>query len=178
MAPYTFILLPDDSSLYSQEGQVSSPQGDAGVDIPTPADVVVPPGEVVLVDLGVKAVCMKEMHTPGGGHSTAWAYRMVPRSSISKTPLMMANSEGIIDAGYRGSLKAAVRNVTSEEYTIKKGTALFQLVFPDLSPYSYDVVKAGSETAELFFGEGATARGAGGFGSTGASGSAGAAETG
>ena len=35
-------------------------------------------------------------------------FYVYPRSSISKTPLRMANSVGIIDSGYRGNLKFAV----------------------------------------------------------------------
>ena len=34
-------------------------------------------------------------------------YYLYPRSSISKTPLILANSVGIIDSGYRGNIKAA-----------------------------------------------------------------------
>jgi dUTPase len=36
-------------------------------------------------------------------------YNMHPRSSISKTPLMLANHTGIVDSGYRGSLIGAFR---------------------------------------------------------------------
>jgi len=36
------------------------------------------------------------------------AYYLYPRSSISKTPLRMANSVGIIDSGYRGNIMAKV----------------------------------------------------------------------
>lgn len=36
------------------------------------------------------------------------AYYLYPRSSISKTPLRMANSVGIIDSGYRGKIMAKV----------------------------------------------------------------------
>ena len=39
----------------------------------------------------------------------------IPRSSIAKTPLMLANSVGIIDAGYRGNLIAAVKYVPTFE---------------------------------------------------------------
>ena len=38
------------------------------------------------------------------------SYYLVPRSSISNTPFIMANSIGIIDAGYRGFIKAKIRN--------------------------------------------------------------------
>ncbi len=36
------------------------------------------------------------------------AYWMLPRSSISKTTMRLANSVGLIDAGYRGQIMAAV----------------------------------------------------------------------
>lgn len=86
-------------------------------------------------------------------------YRLVPRSSISKTPLMMANSEGIIDRTYRGLLKAPVRNmVFNDAYEITEGTRLFQIVAPDLGHIRE--VRLVDSLPE-------TQRGEGGFGSTG-----------
>lgn len=35
---------------------------------------------------------------------------------------------GLIDAGYRGELMAAVDNIKSEPFTVKKGDRLFQAV--------------------------------------------------
>jgi dUTP pyrophosphatase len=71
----------------------------------------------------------------------------------------MKNSVGLIDAGYRGELLAAVDSRTSE-YTCSKGTRLFQLSSPDLLPWDdiriVDTIPGGP-----------TLRGAGGFGSTG-----------
>ena len=37
-------------------------------------------------------------------------YYSYPRSSISKTPLLLANNVGIIDSGYRGNIKVAFDN--------------------------------------------------------------------
>lgn len=91
------------------------------------------------------------------------AYRLIPRSSISKTPLMMHNSEGIIDRGYRGPIMGKVVNLdylfNRYEYTVKSGTRLFQIVAADLDPIRVKVIADISETE--------TDRGAGGFGSTG-----------
>lgn len=86
-------------------------------------------------------------------------YRLVPRSSICKTPLMMSNSEGIIDRTYRGLIKAPVRNmVLNEAYEITEGTRLFQIVAPDLGHIrEIRIVDSLPETE----------RGEGGFGSTG-----------
>ena len=88
-------------------------------------------------------------------------YYLFPRSSISKTPLLMANSVGIIDKDYRGNIMAKVRmiplNDTQDKYLVEAGTRLFQLCTPDLSPFKIKVVDNLSVTS----------RGEGGFGSTG-----------
>lgn len=86
------------------------------------------------------------------------SYLLVPRSSISKTPLLMANSIGIIDTGYRGEIIAAVYNTSSEPYIIDAGTRLFQIIAPNLQTFDVEIVNELSETK----------RGTGGFGSTGA----------
>jgi dUTP pyrophosphatase len=90
------------------------------------------------------------------------AYWMLPRSSISKTPLRLANSVGLIDAGYRGMLLAAVDNRGAEPFTVRNGDRLFQISTPDLLPF--DDIRIVDEIPG-----GATLRGSGGFGSTGVS---------
>ena len=86
-------------------------------------------------------------------------YYSYPRSSISKTPLMLANSVGIIDSGYRGEIIGAFRNLSSSNYTIEKHSRLLQICAPDLRPIHVELVD------EPFFNT--TERGSGGFGSTG-----------
>ena len=56
---------------------------------------------------------------------------LIPRSSIYKTGLMMANSVGIIDKSYRGELKAPVWSMTGDT-KVKYGDRLFQIVAPDM----------------------------------------------
>jgi len=92
------------------------------------------------------------------------AYVIYPRSSISKTPLMLANHTGIIDAGYRGSLIGAFRwlrggSASPEAYVVEKNTRLAQICHPTLCPI-YVVIVYENELSS-------TERGAGGFGSTG-----------
>ena len=84
-------------------------------------------------------------------------FYVVPRSSISKTPLRMSNSVGIIDSGYRGEIMGSVDNIGKNQYIVQPGDRLFQIVSADLSPFSVEVVKELSTTE----------RGRGGFGSTG-----------
>jgi len=86
------------------------------------------------------------------------AYLMLPRSSLSKTPLRLANSVGLIDAGYRGTLLAAVD--VQACHTVADKTRLFQIASPDLLPFDQILI-----VPEIPGGP--TIRGTGGFGSTG-----------
>lgn len=65
---------------------------------------------------------------------------MFPRSSISKSPLRLANSIGLIDSGYTGELKAAFHNTGKSPFTLRKGDRYVQLVRSDLGPINMEVV--------------------------------------
>jgi dUTP pyrophosphatase len=84
------------------------------------------------------------------------SWLIFPRSSISKTPLRLANSIGLIDAGYRGEILAAVDNIRGEDYTVKAGDRLVQAV----------AFNGGSISIKIVESLDATSRGEGGFGST------------
>ena len=120
--------------------------GDAGLDLYVLEDIQFDPNETKAIKLGISC-------EPEDGK----AYYLFPRSSISKTPLRMANSIGLIDGGYRGEIIAMCDNIKSEPYTAEKGQRLFQLVATDSSPIHFELV----EELEM------TTRGTGGFGSTG-----------
>ena len=64
----------------------------------------------------------------------------MPRSSISKTPPRLCNAIGLIDAGYRGEIMAAVDNIKQESYEVEKGQRLFQLVSMDGGPVYFELV--------------------------------------
>jgi dUTP pyrophosphatase len=72
---------------------------------------------------------------------------------------MLANHTGIIDAGYRGYLIGAFRNLYADPYKVEKHTRLLQVCHPTLCPIH--VVLVNEEDLST------TARGEGGFGSTG-----------
>lgn len=121
-------------------------QGDAGLDLYAPEEITFQPGET-------KAIKLQISCEPEDGK----AYYLFPRSSISKTPLRMSNSIGLIDGGYRGEIMAMCDNIKDFEYTVEKGQRLFQLVATDSSPIEYEIKSELSDTT----------RGTGGFGSTG-----------
>jgi len=132
-------------------------EGDSGLDIFFPNDIVIPGKMMVLVDLEIQCEALSGDGNEGRRPRSFYLY---PRSSISKTPLRMANSVGIIDAGYRGNLKVAVDNISDEGYTVSKGQRLFQICAPDLGPIDLEMVEELS----------ASSRGSRGFGSTGGTG--------
>ena len=76
-----------------------SRRGDAGYDFFMPADLGLRQGWRVTVDTGI---CMEEGDIPEG-----YVMLLFPRSgSGSKFGLALANTVGVIDSGYRDSIKA------------------------------------------------------------------------
>ena len=130
--------------LYENHGHFHD--GDAGLDLFVIDSLTVEPGETAII----KSYIACE-NTQGN------SYFLMPRSSISKTPLRQCNSVGLIDGSYRGEIMAAVDNVKNEPYTVESGQRLFQLVAMDGSPIHIELVSKLTETG----------RGEGGFGSTG-----------
>ena len=128
----------------------------AGFDLLMPSDSIIPANTLTaakLVPLDIKCEMVDENNTP-------ISYCMYARSSISKTPLMLANHVGVIDSGYRGILMAAFRNLDLlSDFKIEKNTRLVQITHPNLRPVFVKIV----DESELSN----TSRGSGGFGSTG-----------
>lgn len=141
------ILVSDTTAIefYTRPGKDTT-QGNSGYDLHVPGDIVIPPRSVVFVNHGVVAVA----HGGSG-------FYLYPRSSISRTPLRLANSVGIIDPSYRGCIIAALENTSDTEYRISRGDRLVQLCLPDLRPFNVNITDVVTETT----------RGSGGFGSTG-----------
>jgi dUTP pyrophosphatase len=89
----------------------------------------------------------------------ATGYYMYPRSSLSKTPLRLANSVGIIDSGYRGNLIGMFDCLSSLQ--VPQYSKLIQICAPGLEPIFVTIVDTVEELGLD------TVRGEGGFGSTG-----------
>ena len=81
-----------------------------------------------------------------------------PRSGLAfKAGITCLNSPGTIDADYRGEVKVILINLGAEDFTIRRGERIAQLL---ISPVIQARWAEGVSLDE-------TARGAGGFGSTG-----------
>ena len=123
--------------------------GDAGLDLASTVDAEIGPGERTMLPTGV-AVAIPEGH----------AGLVLPRSGLaSKQGLTLANSPGLIDAGYRGELTCAVVNLDpTTPVRISRGERIAQLVIVPIAAVRPEWAE------ELPVSE----RGTGGFGSTGA----------
>ena len=125
--------------------------GDSGIDLYIVNELIVDPFKVGTIDFEIQCE-MYNLET-----NTLSSYYLVPRSSIANTDFQLANSIGIIDAGYRGNIKAKVRNFNpSESNTLNPLSSYFQIIAPDLKPIKINIVNNLSTTT----------RADGGFGST------------
>lgn len=118
----------------------------AGMDFYQPESVVVEPHQTQYVTLGLA------MEIPKG-----YMLMLAPRSSMSKTPLVIPNSFGVIDADYRGEIKGIFKNTSDDAYLIQKGDRLLQGILVPVGALKLLEVDELTETV----------RGAGGIGSTG-----------
>jgi dUTP pyrophosphatase len=123
--------------------------GDAGLDLASSVDAEVGPGERAMIPTGV-AVAIPDGH----------AGLVLPRSGLaSREGLTLANSPGLIDAGYRGEVTCAVVNLDRHRpVSIKRGDRIAQLVIMPV-----EMVEPSWSEGELP----PSQRGEGGFGSTG-----------
>lgn len=81
-----------------------------------------------------------------------------PRSGLAaKYGITVANAPGTIDADYRGEIKVILVNLSKEEFVIKPGERVAQMVIAKYQQVQWSVVDKLDETL----------RGEGGFGSTG-----------
>lgn len=80
-----------------------------------------------------------------------------PRSSIHKTQCRLSNSVGVIDAGYRGEIKAVFDTFPTSDETYNVGDRAAQLI---ILPYPNIEFEEAEELSP-------TERGTGGYGSTG-----------
>jgi dUTP pyrophosphatase len=123
----------------------------AGADIrasfPEKKNFTIKPGQRALIPTGLS------MEIPAG-----YEVQVRPRSGLSlKSPLMIVNSPGTIDADYRGEVCIIVGNFGTEDYVIEHGLRVAQLIVCPVYQGHY------TEVGDLSV----TARGSGGFGSTG-----------
>ena len=147
------------SSLYPI-GLYNRSDNNAGFDVYNAANMHVG-HECELIPLGLVARLIKVEQMPHGSSNDYLKsdshFMLMPRSSIYKSGLVMANSIGVIDKSYRGELKAPVWSIKGTS-NVSYGERLFQIVAPDMGWIRH--VRLVESLPE-------TMRGADGFGSSG-----------
>ena len=121
--------------------------GDAGMDVYSAEDHILQPGERKILSTGLKFEIPEE-----------YEIQVRPRSGhAAKHGVTVLNSPGTLDYQYRGVLGVMLINHGKEDFEVKRGERIAQIVFNKF------------ETAELIEVDelSETIRGAGGFGSTG-----------
>lgn len=161
MQEIVFLIKPENEEVKSlYENHSTYHEGDSGLDLFIIKDQVIKANSVELIDLRISCQLQcKNLSCEGSALKEVTkylSYNMYSRSSISKTPLRLANGVGLIDKGYTGTLKAALHNTSNTDFTIKKGERYVQLARPDLGEISFKLVNELRNTS----------RGSGGFGST------------
>lgn len=123
--------------------------GSAGMDLRafTESDIILKPGERKLIPTGLF------IELPDG-----YEAQLRPRSGMAfRHGITLPNSPATIDSDYRGEIKIALINLSSEDFTIKTGDRIAQMVIAKYEKATWTLTDDLSETK----------RGAGGFGHTG-----------
>ena len=111
------------------------------------SDIVIAPGERALVPTGL------HMALPVG-----YEAQVRPRSGLAyKHGVTVLNSQGTIDADYRGDVGVILINHGDSDFVVQSGDRIAQLVVAQYASFTWDAVTDLSDTA----------RGEGGFGHTG-----------
>ena len=121
--------------------------GDAGADLYSVEEVTIPAGERRDVGTGLA------LAIPAG-----FGGFVQPRSGLAfKHGIMVVNSPGLIDAGYRGEVRVSLYNSGGEPFRIQTGERIAQLVVQRVEQPEFSLTEDLSGTT----------RGEGGFGSSG-----------
>lgn len=118
---------------------------DAGLDLLSPINKIIPAHGNAIIDTGVH-IQLKE--------NTAGFLKSKSGLNVNHD----ITSEGVIDVGYTGSIVVKLYNHGNEDYIVKRGDKITQLVIMNIDiPETLNVVKEFEQTD----------RGSNGFGSTG-----------
>ncbi|MGL4797432.1 MAG: dUTP diphosphatase [Paraclostridium sp.] len=122
-------------------------KGDAGMDLYSIEEVVIPKSETRLIKTGISIELPK------------WTEAQVrPRSGLAlKHSVTVLNSPGTIDEGYRGEIGVILINHGKEDFIVNKHMKIAQMVIKPIYEINIEEVKDLSNSD----------RGEGGFGSTG-----------
>ncbi len=124
---------------------VYSHPGDAGADLRSSEDVVIPSRGKLLISTGIR------LKLPPGHVGLIW-----PRSGLAVKHSLDCGA-GVVDSEYRGEVKVLLFNHSDEDFPVKTGDRIAQFIVQKFERVDFIPVDSLEETA----------RGGNGFGSTG-----------
>lgn len=122
-------------------------EDDSGADVCSTIDYELQPSEIKAIPTGLK------FELPKG-----FEIQVRPRSGLALNyGIILPNSPGTIDTGYRGELKIILMNLGKKAFHIKEGQRIAQIIISPQHSADFHIVKKVRKSE----------RGTGGFGSTG-----------
>lgn len=119
-------------------------EGDAGMDLFSTQEFILKPKHRAIIGTGIS------IELPKGYVSLVWDKSGVASKGIK-------TMGGVIDSGYRGEYKVVLINLSSENFEIKKGQKIAQVLIQKVESPEIEIVESLEKSS----------RGSGGFGSTG-----------
>lgn len=124
--------------------------GDAGYDLKSSVDIIVESNKRVLVPTDIR------IDIPFG-----YVGYIMTRSGLAfKNGIVVLNAPGVVDSGYKGELKVLLHNFSEDNFIIKQGDRIAQLVIQEIKTCNF--IKG-----EVYSTNNQSERNDKGFGSTG-----------
>ena len=120
--------------------------GDAGLDLRSTEDRLIPPGRSMLIGTGLRC------EIPDGCVGLVF-----PRSGLGSRGVTIRNAVGVVDSGYRGEVMCALWNTMENAFHVHRGDRICQMV---VVPYMACDLEVADELSD-------SERGSDGHGSTG-----------
>lgn len=124
-------------------------RGSSGLDLQAfiEKDIIISPGKSSLIPTGLSVAISEDLEI-----------QIRPRSGIAlKNGITVLNTPGTIDADYRGEIKVILINLSENEFVVKNGDRIAQMVIAPIIKGEFEITDELPDSI----------RGEGGFGSTG-----------
>jgi len=125
-------LSPKDREMYNERASLY----ERDVELVFNRDIVVPANSSILVDMELTCELRKmnsRFEAVGQTFYKKLNFYVYPRTVIYKTPIRLSCSVVVSSSFENEQIELPLDNISSEDYTITKGSSLFHICAPDLS---------------------------------------------
>jgi len=122
-------------------------KGSSGADLYSVENITLKPGDIKGISTGLQlAFC-----------ELGYDLQIRTRSGMALKGIIVGNSPGSVDADFRGKILVILTNISPNDYVVKEGDRIAQLVIEKVEQYNFEFTNDVQETE----------RAANGFGSSG-----------